>query len=277
MDDALRRRLDDVVAGGGGFLFLSAHLDDAVLSCGGLLRTLVGRAPVTVATVFTDAGPPPHTLATRAFLSQCGARDAAVLFAARQQEDADVLAQLGAECVHLGVPDALFRRRSLPVGLDWLGRRVPEVAHRYPTFRFDVARGRVSRGDRELLDRVDTQVQAIVDRLGPGLVFAPVGVGRHVDHLLTRQLGERHAGRLVLYSDFPYDRTHSPDAAYLTAHRLTASTWTEGVAAKLDLIRGYRTQVSALFCDGEIPVCPETYYLPDEMYSSSVRRPSRGA
>jgi LmbE family N-acetylglucosaminyl deacetylase len=263
----LAERLAEAVAGGRGVLVLSAHLDDAVLSCGALLSSLAGRTPVTVATVFTEAATPPHTQAARAFLKQCTAGDAAVLYADRRQEDVDVLTGLGVEHVHLGIPDALFRRRDVWPAVARLGRILPEAVHRYPTYRFDIAKGRVSRGDRPLVDRLAADVRSLADRMDAALVLGPIGVGRHVDHLITRALAERQPERAVFYSDFPYDQQDSPDADYLAAHRLTPVTWDQDLGAKQPLIQGYRTQFGALFGAADPPVVPETYFLPPETTS----------
>jgi LmbE family N-acetylglucosaminyl deacetylase len=264
MRNPLAERLAEAVATGRGVLVLSAHLDDAVLSCGALLSSLAGQTPVTVATVFTEASPPPHTRAARVFLKQCAAGDAAGLYADRRQEDVDVLTGMGVEHVHLGVPDALFRRREVWPAVARLGRVVPEAVHRYPTYRLDIAQGRVSRGDGPLIDRITADVRSLADRIGAGLILAPVGVGRHVDHLITRTVAERQPERIVLYSDFPYDQQDSPDPAYLAAQRLTPVTWDQDLCAKQPLIRGYRTQCRALFGAVDPPVVPETYFLPAE-------------
>ena len=42
------------------------------------------------------------------------------------------------------------------------------------------------------------------------------------------------------------------------------TTWSRDVAAKLPLIRAYRTQVDEPFPAGKIPVVPETYLLPKQ-------------
>jgi LmbE family N-acetylglucosaminyl deacetylase len=259
VDDYLR----ESVSGGAGCLVLSPHLDDAVLSCGALLRALASHCPVTVVTVFSDAGPAPHTRAARSYLRQCAATDATALYEARQTEDRAVLAGLGVAQVHLGVPDALFRRREVESALvGKLGERLPELVHRYPTYRFDIARGRMARADRRLVDTLRERVDSMVREVDAALVFCPMGVGRHVDHLMTRSLGETVDSRVVYYSDFPYDRSFSPDRAYLAEHDLRSWVWGLGITEKATLIRGYETQVDALFPDGEIPAVPETYYVP---------------
>ena len=246
---------------GASCLFLSPHLDDAVLSCGALMRSLSATCALTVVTPFTAAGEPPHTYAARSFLRQCAAPDAAALFAARRAEDRRVLSELGAAHEHLGHPDALFRRRAAGSPLaGYAGRLLPELVYRYPTYRFDIAKGRIARGDRAMIDTLTAAVADRVRRTGARWVFCPLGIGRHVDHLIVRAVGERLADRVVYYADFPYVRSAGPDREFLARHRLTPWSWTEGVTAKAELIRGYRTQVDALFPGGRIPADPETYY-----------------
>ena len=251
-------RLGSATSSGARCVFLSPHLDDAVLSCGALMRALAPRSEIHVVTVFTEITDGPHTRAARSFLRQCGHGDATALFAARRDEDRAVLDGLGVGHEHLGVPDALFRRRVVPKAVSRLARVLPELDHRYPTFRFDIALGRVSRGDRPLGDDLAARLDARL--AGADLVFAPLGVGRHVDHLLTRTLGARHPDRVVYYSDFPYDQTHPRDEDFVRRHGLRPWRHQEGIAAKAELIRGYGTQADALFPSGVIPASPETYF-----------------
>jgi LmbE family N-acetylglucosaminyl deacetylase len=248
---------------GAPVLFLSPHPDDAVLSCGALMRALAATCAVTVVTAFTAASPPPHTYAARSFLRRCSMPDAAGLFAARRAEDEQVCGDLGAAHEHLGYPDALFRRRAAgPPLARYASRVLPELGHRYPTYRFDVARGRIARGDHAVIDALTGAVAGLIDRTGARRVFCPLGVGRHVDHLIVRAVGERFAGCVVYYADFPYSQAASPDPGFVARHRLVARSWTRGIADKEPLIRGYRSQLAALFPSGRIPVVPETYYLP---------------
>jgi LmbE family N-acetylglucosaminyl deacetylase len=246
-----------VLHDGAPAVFVSPHLDDAVLSCAALMRAMADVVPVTVVTLFSAAARPPHTRAARTFLRQCGAGDAATLFAERRAEDVAVLDGLGVRHVHLDHPDALFRRRSDPSGLlRRAGRLLPELDHRYPTFRFDIDLGRVSRGDQGLRDQLVEEVAALAKGAA---VFAPLGVGRHVDHLIARSVGEHL--RAVLYADFPYT-ARDPAAEAVAAGEQQPWAWTSDLDAKVPVIAGYRTQVEALFPGGEIPVRPETYYAP---------------
>jgi LmbE family N-acetylglucosaminyl deacetylase len=245
------------VLDGAPALFLSPHLDDGVLSCGNLVR----RAPrASVVTVFSEAAPGPHTRAARSFLRQCGAvAGAEALFAERRAEDVEVVTAAGADAVHLGRRDALFRTRRAPRAL---GRVLPELVHRYPTFRFDIARGRVAAAERDLAARIAEQVEAIVARSGAEVVFCPLGVGRHVDHVLVRSVGPELGEEVVYYADFPYTLHSGPDPAFLTAHGLRRWENPDDPDDKRKLIEGYRTQVDALFPGGEVPGRREEYYTP---------------
>jgi len=156
--------------------------------------------------------------------------------------------------------DALFRKRDVPESARRAGRFLPELLHRYPTFRYDIAKGRVSRGDCVLLTRLRERVTELMARTGADLVFCPVGIGRHVDHLITRAAGEAAGDCVVYYSDFPYNQIAQADAAFLGDHDLVAGTWDEGIGSKERLIRGYRTQADALFPGGLVPAAPEVYY-----------------
>ena len=56
--DRLAQLMREIQDAGSAVLFVSPHLDDAVLSCGALLSHLAGTCPVTVLTVFSAAAQP---------------------------------------------------------------------------------------------------------------------------------------------------------------------------------------------------------------------------
>jgi hypothetical protein len=136
------------------------------------------------------------------------------------------------------------------------------LVHRYPTYRFDIAKGRIARGDRKVIDSL---IKAVGDRIrqsGARWIFCPLGVGKHVDHLIVRAVGERFTDRVIYYADFPYIQSALPDPQFVARYRLAPWSWSEGVAAKEALIQGYRTQVPAMFPTGRIPAVAESYYSP---------------
>lgn len=252
------------MAGDAPWLFLSPHLDDAVLSCGALIEAQAQGRQIIVATLFTEAMPSPHTRAARSFMRQCTVPDAGELFRARQSEDRAVLQDMGVQSIHLGEVDALFRRRRKPpvLGSSAWERLLPELTHRYPTYRFDIALGRIAQGDRALIRQLRSDVAGLMAQTQAELLFCPAGVGKHVDHLITREVGKGHPDNVVMYSDFPYDLAAGPDETHMSKLGFVPWTWDTGLDAKPGRIRQYSTQADALFPSGVIPRKPETYFVP---------------
>ncbi|MEU9859997.1 PIG-L family deacetylase [Streptomyces sp. NPDC047971] len=265
-DDPLSAALEVSVP----LLVLSPHLDDAVLSCGALMLCARRRAPVTVVSFFTEAGPPPHTLSGRQYLRQTGATDAEELYASRREEDRAVLERMGVTWRHFGLVDGLFRRRDgRPPRTTGPARRLPELDHVYPTYRLHLSRGRVSRRDGATLRTVTAAVRALMPARR-GLVLAPLGVGGHADHVLVRTAAESSGCRVAYYSDFPYNRDHDADPAFTGRHAFVSCSWEDGLTDKQELIRGYRTQAEALFPQGGIPLVPEVYLLASDIAAASA-------
>jgi LmbE family N-acetylglucosaminyl deacetylase len=244
-------------------IFISPHLDDAVLSCGGLLSFLAGKTSVSVVTLFTEAGPPPHTLSGREFLRQCHVGNAERLFAGRKKEDRSVLEGMGIEAIHLGFPDALWRRIEQP---RWWRRGfaplLPELIHRYPTYRFHVASGRISPKDEDLLRSVRKELKSLRLQNESAMIFGPLALGNHVDHVITRDMVRELSGPVMLWEDFPYNLTFHVEESSSKYEKFF--TWEEGIEKKKDLIFGYRTQATTMFPKG-IPSVPESYYQKQEI------------
>jgi LmbE family N-acetylglucosaminyl deacetylase len=241
-------------------LVLSPHLDDAALSCGGLLTTLPPGTAATVVTFFTTPGPSPvlMTRSARTFLRLSGfGGDVAELFEARRAEDLRALSP-HADVVHAGLTDAMFRRRAGAALLGPLARALPELVHVYPTYRFGVAAGRVARADRGCLEDVAGRVRRWVAQAGPCVVLAPLGIGGHVDHVLVRDAACRAvpAERLGFYADYPYVLEADPDPAFVAARGLSRVGYAAAADRKRDLVREYVTQAAALYPAG-VPEVPD--------------------
>ncbi|NUK09680.1 PIG-L family deacetylase [Streptomyces lunaelactis] len=272
-------QLTAAIRDGVPLLVLSPHLDDAVLSCGALLTHARSRVSMTVATVFTEAGPRPYTLSARRSLRLAGVKDAEELYASRRAEDREVLEGMGIVWRHLGLPEGLFRRKPgrMPDGSRRAHSVLPEAAYVYPTYRLHIASGRISRFDGAALAHIAAALDDLVPP-EPRLLLAPLAVGGHVDHLLVRTAAELSNRGFGYYSDFPYNQRHSLDAGFSRRNALVTETWHSDIADKAALIHGYRTQAPLLFPDGRIPLVPEVYLLPGRpaLVARADVRPPRG-
>jgi LmbE family N-acetylglucosaminyl deacetylase len=168
-------------------LYLSPHLDDAVFSCGGLMAMQDARGePISVLTLF--AGDPPDYRISD-FAAELHARwgKAGPPIAMRRAEDRLACGRLGASVVHLDFPDAIYR-------LDDSGK--PLYPSEESLFDADAQK------EGELLDRLVQALQEI--DFGAAKIYCPMGLGGHVDHLLTRQAAERLSSPMLYYADMPY-------------------------------------------------------------------------
>lgn len=170
-------------------IYLSPHLDDAALSCGGAIARFVDRGePVLVVNVCD--GCPPAGGPFSPFAAFQHARwglppDAAV--ARRLEEDAAALAILGADSLGLGLLDAIYR--------------LPEAYADDATLF-----GAVSPADTLAAD-AGPPLRALAARFPDAIVYAPLAVGGHVDHraVLRVALGLAEDGAtLAFYEDLPY-------------------------------------------------------------------------
>lgn len=175
-------------------VYLSPHYDDAVLSCGGMIHqyTQAGKA-VLVVTIF--AAPPPSNEPFSAFAQELHATwgNSADIIAVRQAEDQAALTLLGADYLRLNLTDCIYRGR-------------PEHGEWYYTDN-DSLFGPVHLHDRSLADQI---VAAVTELVPPGrqtILYAPLAIGHHVDHQITRaaawQLWQQ-GWTVAFYEDYPY-------------------------------------------------------------------------
>lgn len=239
-------------------LFVSPHLDDAVLSAGDLISYLADKTEVKVVTVFTEPSPKPYTLSAKSFLRQCGyGGRAEELFAERRKEDKEIFSRIGVEAIHLGFIDATWRKKetiSFPRKI--AAHFIPELGHRYPVHQLNVISGKIVKEDFLLIDEIGASVRKIAGDWKDYAVFSPVSFGNHVDHTLTREMSGRFFSNAILWSDFPYNL----ESKTIMPKGCAPMQWSKNMEKKKELINGYRTQVNAMF-PGGIPLIPEIYYI----------------
>ncbi len=165
-------------------LFLSSHLDDVAFSCGGtLLRLREAGWDVPLCTVFTATVPDPQGFALRCQTDKGLAPDVDYM-ALRRVEDRNFAALLG-------VPDV----RHWPF---------PEAPHRGYESAEDLFRPRHAADD--VWRPIAEALRDLAAEVRPDVVFAPQGLGGHVDHLQVIQaaLEAGLAPRTYWYRDTPY-------------------------------------------------------------------------
>lgn len=222
-------------------VILSPHLDDAALSCGGLLHALQGVATLVVTLC---SGNPP-ALSTADGARKLPPRRGHVSPRIRRSEDIAAMHAIDAAYVHLSFPDAIYRR-SRSGKLIYLSARERWVAPHAD--------------DAGYIEELYQLLRRICLDLGPILLVSPIGIGDHVDHQITARVALRLAAdgaKLLFYEDFPYvanpesgrGNGDSPQAALARlgqapAQRLVVPVDVEG---KMRVLRHYVSQVPVLF------------------------------
>jgi LmbE family N-acetylglucosaminyl deacetylase len=233
-------------------IFLSPHLDDAVLSCGGMLHAYAQSGARVVVVTMCTANPPPGPLSLYAqSLHDRWAADAgtarhpppAEVVGTRRSEDLAALAELGVEAVHLDVLDCIYRLNP---------------ANGWPLYTSDQAIfGQLHAAELALVRRVATRLTTLLRGFGRHHLYVPLTVGNHVDHQVARRAAEVAGGIYAFYEDYPYvanlgDRW--PNASQTTAHdrpltpefvRLSEAN----LAAKVSAIGCYTSQVGTFWAD----------------------------
>jgi LmbE family N-acetylglucosaminyl deacetylase len=241
--------------------FISPHLDDAALSCGELMRELAKFTKVTVITVFTGVTNGSPTLSAKQAVLSSGYPTQKTLYAERASEDKKALASIKVSVVHLSEIEALWRKKSNNSGIiAVLSRFIPEFKHIYPTYRWHIAKGKISRHDTETINRVARVLKKTIKH--DAVVFAPLGIGDHVDHIVTKKAAEKFF-HPYYWVDQPY-YTRSKAKISFTERALIRIQVDMGRKSKL--LSSYRTQIPLLFSTKRIPVLKE-YIATRDIYS----------
>ncbi len=224
-------------------VYLSPHLDDAILSCGAQIqaRTAAGKA-VLVVTI--GAGDEPagelsklaRTLHRAWRLDRPGRSGEAAegVVARRRQEDLAACARVGADVLHWDLLECIYRR---------------DRATGEPLYGgFDDLFGPIRPSDRPTILAVAERMAGLPEHRE---LVVPLGVGGHVDHRIARAAAEQRFGSdLLYYEEYPYSRSRKAVRRVVrgvgwTSEIVPASQ--EAVAAKIEAVAAYRSQIKPLF------------------------------
>lgn len=212
------------------WVYLSPHLDDAALSCGGIIWEQVQRGDrVEIWTICAGdppAVPPTGLVAELHDRWQTGVQ----AVAERRAEDAAACAELGAAFRHLDVLDCIYR--TLP------GSGEPVVRVNDDLFT------PLQPGEAYLIDEVAARLQTIRPR---ARLVCPLTLGGHMDHRLVRAAAERLGRCLWYYADYPYAAEHPEALAAALLPSWKAARFRlspDGLSAWQNSIAAYRSQIS---------------------------------
>jgi len=226
-------------------LYLSPHLDDAALSCGGSIHQQA-RAGLAVAVLTVFAGSP-RTVFRSPFAQGLEARWGAEgdAIAMRRQEDVEAMSILGAEPIHWPYEDAIYRLHTGTGKMLYTDR--------------DAIFGEVSPHDPVKLRALASEIGRLWRRLKRPRLYAMLSAGHHVDHQVVQaavfHMMERENPEVVWYEDYPYAEdqeavrqavAQSPLAGLMPESIFLSE---EDLTAKVDAIACYRSQTGIFWQD----------------------------
>lgn len=221
-------------------IYLSPHLDDAALSCGGQIYNLTARG-MSVLIVTLMAGDPadaPASQYAQSLHQRWQLNSDAVR--ARQAEDVAACTKLGADWEHWDFLDCIYRVEP--------GTNRPLYISDADIF------GKIDAAEFDLVGMLSSRMEQLPGCNG---LFVPLTLGNHIDHQLTRLAAERvfSAPNLFYYEDYPYARKYSAEIFTARDPRNLQSVTIElaekAINGRIQAIKCFKSQLSSFFQDEE--------------------------
>ncbi|MBE0683917.1 MAG: PIG-L family deacetylase [Anaerolineales bacterium] len=213
------------------WVYISPHLDDGVLSAGGLIyeQTQAGT-PVEIWTILCGF-PPSEELSPYAQVLhfEWGIPSAGDVIRARRAEDARACQIVGAQPVYFDFLDCIYRRGK---NGDWLYGDIYLPPH------------------EDEADLPAEIAEAISARLEPtDQLVCQLGLGSHVDHILVRRAVDLLGRPVLYYADIPYlfkvPEELGPQTAGMEANAHVVGE--AGLKRWQEAVLAYESQISSLF------------------------------
>jgi LmbE family N-acetylglucosaminyl deacetylase len=233
-------------------LFLSPHYDDAVLSCGATIHQLVAAGRTVIVVTVMGGKPEANRVPDTPLVRELHARwkEGADPVAARMSEDEAALGMLGAQA------------HRLVVWMDCIYRTSRSGQALYPTV------DSIFSGETPQDDPAAKLLPTVVLPLASSatVVYAPMGVGSHVDHRIVRDWAlelrnQNPSIALKFYEEYPYCQDQAAvekAAAFFSSHEPELHVQPEAVtvseadtAAKVKAIACYQSQISSFWSSVE--------------------------
>lgn len=217
------------------WIYLSPHLDDVALSCGGLVWEQVQAGDRVSIWTICAGNPPPGTLSPFAesihLRWQTGAQAATL----RRAEDLRSCQILGATPRHFALADCIYRRDDIT--------GTPLYTSEEALF------GEIHPGEAGLVHSLGRQMADLLN--GGENLISPLAIGGHVDHRLVRAAAESLHYPLWYYADYPYV-VQAESSTALPKPEMRAVTFPvseRGLAAWIEAVAAYESQISTFWPD----------------------------
>jgi LmbE family N-acetylglucosaminyl deacetylase len=170
------------------WIYLSPHLDDVALSCGGLVWEQVQAGEHVEIWTVCAGDPPAGPLSPYAESLHARWQAGREAVAQRRAEDLLACRELGAVARHFFNPDCIYRRSQVDGT---------------PLYNSDRELFGATHPAEEYL--VEAWSRELQQSAPPGVnLVCPLALGGHVDHRLVRAAAETSGNPLWYYADYPY-------------------------------------------------------------------------
>lgn len=226
-------------------IYIAPHLDDVALSCGGQIAQRTHRGEKVLIVTITAGDPPTGNLPPFAQAHHVSWQlDAETVVADRRAEDARSAQILGADYCHFDLLDAIYRRE----GKDG-------SAHYNNDLQLF---GDIAPVESVLVDQL---VEKLLGLPSADLIIAPLAIGGHVDHRMTRFAAESAFATLVYYEDYPYVQWNGLGDSVTTGWMSELIPISEdALTTKIAAIAAYKSQIDHLFEDYDDMLVQVTTY-----------------
>lgn len=224
------------------YVFISPHLDDAILSAGGLISYLKVQNKVKIITVFTKASKKIND-SIQEFTQSCNYTNSEELFLNREEEDKKLCQYLKIDHLHLGFTDALWRDE-------------------YDSTE-DVFSKRINRTkkERDLEKLIIQELKKKIKNARNTIIFAPLSIGNHVDHRIINRICRDNFTNVIYWEDYPYNLKSNLSEELVKKNSLLCFEFSKNLLIKEKLIKFYKSQIPILFGDKQIIIKKERYYF----------------
>lgn len=224
------------------YIFISPHLDDAILSAGGLIYELKDKKKIKIITVFTKASDKNNS-SIQKYVRSCNRSNSRELFFDREKEDERLCQYLKINYLHLGFTDALWRNSH---------RSIKDVFNK---------KINSTKEEKDLEKKIVHKLKKAIKNEKGSIIFAPLSIGGHIDHIIINKICRENYTNVIYWEDYPYNLKSSFSEELVKKNGLSCFEFGKNLLIKERLIKFYKSQISILFNGNPIKLKKERYYF----------------